>query len=293
MKPTTALLLLTVLCTAPGLPVWSNETASSSQAHGSETDAEHAEQEHEFGLGRQASWLFRSFLQDETDDNTVLGLEFESTFGLGSYKVKNISYFELAEYARGVPGQPPGNPEAGVEPANGITDLLTAFWFSKKDAHHGKHHFSLGFAAQFPTASSDTLGSGKWSLGPSFDYEYESGRWFAGAIALQVWSVAGDDDRKDVSMLMIKPFAYFTINERWDLMYVPYGIQVYWNKPSGEQVLPAHRRRRTAQDRPRFDADEPGPGRVLQCRSPDRRHRLGPAAAHRVQPLRCDECHVS
>ncbi len=37
-------------------------------------------------------------------------------------------------------------------------------------------------------------------------------------------------------MLMIKPFAYYTINEQWDLMYVPYGIQVYWNKPSGEQV---------------------------------------------------------
>jgi hypothetical protein len=235
-KKTAVFLLLTVACSVSTLPVWSNETASGNEAHGSAADVEHAEQEHHFGLGRQASWLFRSFLQDETDDNTVLGLEFESAFGLGSFKVKNISYFEVARYARGVPGQPPGNPDPGVRPADGINDLLTAFWFSKRGAHHGKHHFSLGFAAQFPTASDKTLGSGKYSLGPSFDYEFSSGRWFAGAIALQLWSVAGDEDRKSVSMLMVKPFAYYTINERWDLMYVPYGIQVYWNKPSGEQV---------------------------------------------------------
>ena len=236
MRQSIAALLVGMLWMSPALPVRAGEPASSEQSHGSEHASGHEESGSGYGLGRQASWLFRSFLQDETDDNTVLGLEFESTFGLGGYKVKNISYFELAEYARGVPGQPPGNPEPGVEPANGITDLLTAFWFSKKGAHHGKHHFSLGFAAQFPTASDKTLGSGKYSLGPSFDYEFSSGRWFAGAIALQLWSVAGDDDRKSVSMLMIKPFAYYTINERWDLMYVPYGVQVYWNKPSGEQV---------------------------------------------------------
>ena len=129
----------------------------------------------------------------------------------------------------------PGNESPGTVADDGINDLLTAFWISKK-GHHGKHHFSPGLAAQFPTASSDVLGSGKWSLGPSFDYEYESGRWFAGAIALQVWSVAGESDRKDVNMLMIKPFAYYSLSEEWDLMYVPYGIQVYWNKPSGEKV---------------------------------------------------------
>jgi len=236
VKSAIAALLLATLSMLPALPGWSDEPTSSDGSHASEDTTDHAEPNRGFRLGRQASWIFGSFLEDEGDDNLTLGLEFESYFGLGGYEVKNISYFEVAQYARGVPGQPAGNPEPGIEAADGINDLLSAFWFSKKGAHHGKHHFSLGFAAQFPTASSDTLGSGKWSLGPSFDYEYKSGRWFAGAIALQVWSVAGDDDRKDVSMLMVKPFAYYTINQKWDLMYVPYGIQVYWNKPSGEQV---------------------------------------------------------
>ena len=120
--------------------------------------------------------------------------------------------------------------------ADGIGDIISGFWISKRGGHHGKHHFAPGFALQFPTATDDTLGSGKWAIGPSFDYEYESGRLFAGAIALQVWSFAGDADRKDVSMLMIKPFVYFEVAKDWKLMYVPYGITVYWNKPSGEKV---------------------------------------------------------
>jgi len=187
-------------------------------------------------LNRYANWIFRSFLRDESDDATTLGMEFETKLSLKSLEIKNISYFEVAEYGRGVPGQPAGNPDPGTAAADGITDLLTAFWFSRKSEHHGKHHFAPGVAAQFPTASDDTLGSGQWSIGPSFDYEYESGRWFAGAIALQVWSVAGDEDRKSVTMLMVKPFAYYSVSEHWDLMYVPYGIQVYWNKPAGDKV---------------------------------------------------------
>lgn len=37
-------------------------------------------------------------------------------------------------------------------------------------------------------------------------------------------------------MLMIKPFVYYSLTDRWDLMYVPYGISVYWNKKPGERV---------------------------------------------------------
>jgi hypothetical protein len=221
---------------------WPPGPASAQEAHAPAAPSQEAHTEdHEAGptdlrVSRWANWLFRSFLQDETDDNDTYGIELETRLTTSRYEVKNISYFEVNQYERGVPGQPPGNPEPAIQAADGIGDLLTAFWISKREAHHGKHHFAPGFAMQFPTASSDTLGSGKWSIGPSFDYEYESGRLFAGAIALQVWSFAGDADRKDVSMLMIKPFVFFSLTENWDLMYLPYGVTVYWNKPEGEKV---------------------------------------------------------
>lgn len=191
-----------------------------------------------YRLGSQRTWPFFSFLNDPGDDAKTLGVEFESYLNLGPYNIKNIAYFEVNQYPRVIPGQPPGNPTSPdrTVAADGINDLLMGFWFSKRGEHHGKHHFTLGFSAMFPTATDPTLGSGKWSAGPSFDYEFESGRWFAGAIALQVWSFAGQADRKPVNMLMIKPFVVYNLAPRVDLIYMPYGVSVYWDKPAGEKV---------------------------------------------------------
>ena len=115
--------------------------------------------------------------------------------------------------------------------------MLTAFLFSRKNApHSGMHHFSFGFAAQLPTAKDDSLGTGKWSIGPAIEYEYEYGRFFAAFVALHLWSVAGDNNRDDVNMTMIKPMITYDISRRWDLVYMPYGITYYWNKPSGQNA---------------------------------------------------------
>ncbi len=186
------------------------------------------------------TWAYRDFLPGD-DHTDVLGFEFNSAWGWGDFDVANISYFEVARYPRAVPGRPGGNPFDPNDPdnfegADGITDLLTAFLFSKKGKHEGPHHFGYGFASQFPTASDNTLGSGKWSLGPALEYEYEKGRFFAAFVALQLWSVAGESDRKDVNMLMVKPMITYEVAERWKAVYMPYGISQYWNKPSGQQL---------------------------------------------------------
>ena len=203
-----------------------------------ETEASKESNKPFYRLGSQRTWLFRSYLNDPGDDASTLGLEFESYLNIGKYNIKNIAYFEVNQYPRTIPGQPNGNvnSDTSVEAVDGINDLLMGFWFAERGKHHGKHHLALGMAAQLPTASDPSLGSGKWSIGPSFDYEYENGRWFAGAIALQVWSIAGQSDRKDVNMLMIKPFVVYNVVKRFDLIYMPYGVSVYWNKPSGENV---------------------------------------------------------
>jgi hypothetical protein len=148
----------------------------------------------------------------------------------------NISYLEVADYPRAVPGKPTGNPEPGTESATGISDTLSAFLMSKEREHHGPHHFAYGLATQFPTASDDTLGSGKWSLGPAIEYEYHNNRFYAAFVALQLWSVAGDADRKDVSMLMIKPMVTYDLGKQWKAVYMPYGVSVYWNKPASDAV---------------------------------------------------------
>lgn len=181
------------------------------------------------------AWAYQDFLPDSRDAQT-LGFEVNSAWGLGSFDVANISYLEVADYPRAVPGKPPGNPEPGMESATGISDLLSAFLFSQKREHHGPHHFAYGLATQFPTASHDTLGSGKYALGPAIEYEYHQGRFYAAFVALQLWSVAGDADRKDVSMLMVKPMITYHLGKKWKAVYMPYGISVYWNKPVSDAV---------------------------------------------------------
>jgi hypothetical protein len=53
---------------------------------------------------------------------------------------------------------------------------------------------------------------------------------------MNLWSYAGDGDRKNVNMFMAKPFAVYDLSSRFDLINMPYGVTVYWNKPSGQKA---------------------------------------------------------
>jgi len=182
------------------------------------------------------NWLFWSYLKD-TDAGLSWGLEFTSTLEIGRYEIKNIAYLEVNRYPRTIPGRPVGNTgEQATEEADGINDLLTGLWISKRDHEELGHHIAPGIGAQLPTADDVSLGSGKYALGPSFDYEYVTEKLFIGAIAMQLWTIGGDPDRKDVNMLLVKPFMLYNFKPNWDLMYIPYGWTVYWNKAPGQKV---------------------------------------------------------
>jgi hypothetical protein len=224
--------LVTGFIAITGLLLSPLSVAAEDEAHGESSQ----ESAGGFNFDTYRTWLFRSFPPNEQDDNTTLGLEFVSDWTWGDYAWTNIAYIEVADYETPVPGMPIGNPDAGSVPDTGINDLLTAFLISKRGEHHGRHHFSYGFAAQLPTGSGDTLSSGKYAIGPAIDYEYSGERLYMAFVALQLWSVAGDKDRKDINMMMIKPMITWDLNPKWKAVYMPYGVSVYWNKPSGQRV---------------------------------------------------------
>ena len=116
--------------------------------------------------------------------------------------------------------------------SSGLSDILfTAFYVPSS----GSTMWGLGPVLEFPSGG-ENRGTQKWSAGVSGVLLAQPGDWTLGLLANNVGSFAGDSDRKSVSMLMIKPFVYYALSDSWDLMYVPYGIQVYWNKPSGEKM---------------------------------------------------------
>jgi hypothetical protein len=58
----------------------------------------------------------------------------------------------------------------------------------------------------FPSTSEPTLGSGKWSTGPTIVALRQTGPWTVGALWNQVWSFSGDPARSDVNQMFLQPF---------------------------------------------------------------------------------------
>jgi len=102
-------------------------------------------------------------------------------------------------------GQP--SLSAGGEAASGLGDVLASFFFSPKS---GSVIWGVGPVLALPSTSEPTLGTGKWSGGPTFVILEQQGRWTYGALLNQIWSFAGNDERADVSQFFVQPFLAYT-----------------------------------------------------------------------------------
>jgi hypothetical protein len=91
----------------------------------------------------------------------------------------------------------------GGTPAFGVSDVLTSLFFSPKS---GGLIWGVGPAISLPSTSIPTLGTGKWSAGPTVVVLKQTGPWTLGALWNQVWSFAGNDARDDVNQMFLQPF---------------------------------------------------------------------------------------
>ena len=57
-----------------------------------------------------------------------------------------------------------------------------------------------------PTATNDYLGTKKFGIGPTGLALKQAHGWTYGTLVNQIWSVAGDEARADVSQLFLQPF---------------------------------------------------------------------------------------
>lgn len=102
------------------------------------------------------------------------------------------------------------------ERKHGTGDLFVQGYYIP--THAGKEsatEFGYGAAALFDTASHDSLGTGKYSIGPAFVLIHKTGKWTMGALANHIWSVAGDGDRDDVSQTALQPFFTRQLPNGW------------------------------------------------------------------------------
>lgn len=98
---------------------------------------------------------------------------------------------------------------------SGLGDVLASFFFSPKKPGRGGLIWGVGPAFLLPTASDDLLGGKKWAAGPTAVVLKQSGSWTYGGLANHLWSVAGDDDRSDISSTFLQPFVSYTTSNSW------------------------------------------------------------------------------
>ena len=96
--------------------------------------------------------------------------------------------------------------------------------------------WGIGPSISFPTATDEKLGSEKWSAGPSAVALVTPGPWVVGTLVRQLWSFAGDDDRQDVSQMLIQPFVNYNMAGGWFLTSAPI-ITANWEASSDDTWL--------------------------------------------------------
>lgn len=102
---------------------------------------------------------------------------------------------------------------------DGIGDLNPTVFLSP--AKMNKVHWGIGPTFLFPTATNDVLGFGKWGVGPSAVILTMPGHWVIGAITNNIWSVAGDKDRRYVNEFMLQYFINYNFPKGWYLTSSP------------------------------------------------------------------------
>ena len=103
-----------------------------------------------------------------------------------------------------------------------IGDLTPEFFFSpKKPIQLGEASLVWGAAFQFPTATDEEVGTGKWSAGPGF-VVFLSDRSLhitTGFLILNLW--AGDENRANVNAMTLQPFVNYNLPKGWYLTSSP------------------------------------------------------------------------
>jgi hypothetical protein len=113
----------------------------------------------------------------------------------------------------GLPGNP--SPVRG-NGATGLGDFNYSLFFSP--AEYDKVIWGVGPSISLPTATSDQLGAGKWTAGPTAVALMQPGWGSLGILGRHLWSFAGDPGRRNVSQSLIEPFANYNLEKGWFLI---------------------------------------------------------------------------
>ena len=98
---------------------------------------------------------------------------------------------------------------------SGAGDIVQSAFFSPTAPSEGGWIWGIGPVFLLPTGSEDALTADKWGVGPTAVALKQENGWTYGALFNHIWSVAGDDNRNDISVTFLQPFLSFTTKDAW------------------------------------------------------------------------------
>jgi hypothetical protein len=116
--------------------------------------------------------------------------------------------------------------------SNGFGDLNPTFFLSP--AEPGRVIWGIGPTLGFPTASDTSLGTGKWTAGPSVVLLAIPGKWVVGTLVSNAWSFAGNRDRPAVNQFALQYFVNYNYPKGWYFTSSPI-LSANWRAASGER----------------------------------------------------------
>jgi len=88
----------------------------------------------------------------------------------------------------------------------GLSDAVVSGFFSPKEPTAGGLIWGVGPVLLVPTATDELLGTGKFGLGPTAVFLTQVSGFTLGALVNHIWSVAGNEDKTDISSTFLQPF---------------------------------------------------------------------------------------
>jgi hypothetical protein len=237
--PLSALAVVLVLAICPQAPAQEqtqlNPAADQQPPPSSPEAAQAAATE---GLAEQAQNPIANLISVPFQNNTTLGMGPDEDQTLNVLNIQPVVPFRLNDDLTLVTRTilpVVSQPAAEGSNSNGIGDLNPTFFFVPKLP--GRWTVGFGPTLVLPTASRDELGSGQWGMGPAAVAVYTRGPWVAGGLINQIWSVAGDSERRSVNQLLLQPFVNFNLPNGWYLVSSPI-ITANWQASSDRWLVP-------------------------------------------------------
>jgi hypothetical protein len=170
----------------------------------------------------------------DNDTANVLNIQPVVPFNFGDWNVITRTIVPLV-YLPTVTDSLPDLPNADASGNDfGLGDINVSAFLSP--VSEGKFTWGVGPSLSLRTATTDRVGTQKWSAGPTAVGLVTAKPWVAGALIRQLWSFAGKSAREDVNQTLIQPFVNYNLPDGWYLVTAPI-ITVNWQADKDNATL--------------------------------------------------------